>query len=641
MSETCPSIPVQLCVTEVGMDLVATSQDQQYPGLTIVAKGSCCEYSVINIATSTGDRSMYCDVDGQYYALNNICTNVYNGGNDQNPLLSDEWYEKFDSEEVYGINASSGPGNILRTKPLPGETEIFVRVPGRACSINGIPPINNSCGQFVNASGELTCYHKDWTADPIQCCFQNMQCKMNPGGGEDDQPNIANSNCFAPSPPNPDGTYKYPLASCKPDFRRLGAADTFYDSNSTCNLQNPVCENCYTKVNDWCTIGSGNDIMTFNKLVDRWTGNVEINPGSSNPKIPGSGGLNVNQPCLEFFLRTLYNSGKLPPLSSAEGTSTQRQVPPSTSSVQECDPNIIQTALRDTTQSSFPNPAAYDLAKTTFVNAVNQYLLFGGRLDAPPGDPNSSQEFNETVFEVCNRYPSMCTNFLTEYCQNYTPTDLTRNPSTVTFCGCYLNQSIYNDIAGKFGINRECSAYCNLEGVIPLSDGTQEGTKRCNQSVCMINDVTLNLVQSRIDGAINIGNFCGSCSTVTSGANSNTSCSCVLENVTVDVVNSSINTINLNQACSSSICYAANGITQIDCTTGIPIDTGVPPGKTRANIVHNILILIIIVGFVFLLFILYFLIAPRWRPPSFSIPEFQEDQPSNPDRSYTSILNRF
>lgn len=635
---SCPQLYPQLCVTEDKMDMVKVSTNSQYPNsLVVPAKGSCCSYPIETLNTNTGEIRTSCDTNGDKYALNNVCTNFYNGNGESSytPVKTNEWESIFDYDVSFDLK-SKGLGTLLRSEDLPGETKYYNNIPTSACSIDGDPPINIQCGKYVASSNTLRCYHRDWTADPIQCCFQNMQCKMNPDGGTGSQPNLGNANCFAPSPPE-NGIYKYPVSTCKPDFRRLGAANTFYETGSQCTLQNPECKNCYTEVSKWCTLD-----LNSATLVERWVGTVTLNAGSGNSgSFIGAGPLTVDQPCTEFFFRTLYNSGILPALSSTEGTSTQRQVPPSNSSIQECDPNIINNALTSNTQSVIPNPEAYDLAKKVFVDAVTSYISSGGRLDSLPTDPNSSVEFNELVFGVCSKYPSMCTDFLNDYCQNLTPNDLSRSPATTSYCGCYLNPSVYNDIAGKFGINRECSAYCNLEGVIPLSDGTPEGSKTCNQSVCMINDITLNLVQSRIEGAINIGNFCNNCSTLTSGANSSTSCNCVLEGVTIDVVNSSINTINLNQSCASSVCYAKDGITIVDCATGTPADTGIPAGKTRANTVHNIIVVIIIVVFIILIFILYFLVAPRWRPPLFPLPELGEDEPSNPDRSYTSILNRF
>lgn len=628
---SCPQLYPQLCVTEDKMDMAFISTDSNYPGLVIPAKSSCCKYSI-----EDDQGFATCDATGDNYALNNVCTNFYNGNGESSatPVKTDEWYSKFDWQ---GSSTSLGPGKVIRKVDVGGNFEQFNYIPGWACSIDGDPPLNvPGCGTYVKSTKTLNCYHRDWTADPIQCCFQNMQCKMNPDAGPNSQPNLGNANCFAPAPPE-NGIYRYPVSTCNPDFRRLGAANTFYTTGSQCTLQNPSCKNCYTEVSKWCTLD-----LNSTTLIERWVGNVTLNAGSGNSgSFIGAGPLTVNQPCTEFFFRTLYNSGPLPALSSTEGTSTQRQVPPSNSTIQECDPNIINNALTSTTQSVIPNPEAYNLAKKVFVDAVTSYISSGGRLDSLPTDPNSSVEFNELVFGVCSKYPSMCTDFLNDYCQNFTPNDLTRSPSTTSYCGCYLNPSVYNDIAGKFGINRECSAYCNLEGVIPISDGTLEGSKKCNQSVCMINDITLNLVQSRIEGAINIGNFCNNCSTLTSGANSSTSCNCVLEGVTIDIVNSSINTINLNQSCASSVCYAKDGITVVDCATGTPADTGIPEGKTRANTIHNILVVIIIVVFIFIIFILYFLVAPRWRPPLFPLPELKEDEPSNPDRSYTSILNRF
>jgi hypothetical protein len=121
-----------------------------------------------------------------------------------------------------------------------------------------------------------------------------------------------------------------------------------------------------------------------------------------------------------------------------------------------------------------------------------------------------------------------------------------------------------------------------VSGVIPLPSNSNAGGKVCEQSLCIIDNVAINLAQSRVGNGgtgINFSQICSSCgggssttSTASSGgitlSSSNTTsqtCSCVLSNLTFAAVDSTIGSINISQSCGDASCYqqqTINGVVQ-------------------------------------------------------------------------------
>jgi hypothetical protein len=442
-------------------------------------------------------------------------------------------------------------------------------------------------------------------ANPVQCCLQNMFCTKNdPQNSYLGMPGVFDENCHVVK----DGK----SYMCDFSYRRLG--DNGYCWTDDPKITSLGCNSCYSQVGGWCTAPQ----LGINDLVQRW-----IAPSYPvNPDDPAS---SFVAPCASFMMRTIYSSE------------------PSTdpdNAVIECSAGIM-SLLNQSPPPRVLNPANFINAKRIFTTAVQQYIAKGGQLDALPGQGPSSTEFNEFVYNVCSSYPAMCDDLLTGYCSNKTTDDLLRNPSSATFCGCYLNPVVYEEVAGRYGINRECSSYCAADGVIPLSNGTVDGAKQCDQSVCLIDNVSIDLVKSRITGAISLGNLCTGCTS--SGTGSATSCSCVLSNITVTGVNSEINTINLNQACGSSVCYRAVGNNEkvaVDCDTGELISTEEASSSRRAIIVQVLKIIGIILLFVVLIIVFYIVISPNTIVPKPIIPKYPPSLPAVAKRPQRSILDR-
>ena len=139
-----------------------------------------------------------------------------------------------------------------------------------------------------------------------------------------------------------------------------------------------------------------------------------------------------------------------------------------------------------------------------------------------------------------------------------------------------------------------------LPNVLPQFSG---GTKAfCSQSLCILDNITVDIINSQT-GDINFNTLCGNCK----GGN----CRCVFSNINIFQSGSSVGNINFEQNCGSCSTPDPNSpgnFLKMDCKTGIPVNG--PPSekgflenilnwisnnKIKAGII--VLVVFIIVGF--------------------------------------------
>lgn len=176
-----------------------------------------------------------------------------------------------------------------------------------------------------------------------------------------------------------------------------------------------------------------------------------------------------------------------------------------------------------------------------------KYSINGFTIGSLPGTSGYSPFQDFLYNNVCCPYPVLCQEGLNSVCARYTTQRLALNPTAITWCGCHLPAGEYSKYVNNYQINKECTPMCNKAGVIPLTDANNIPIA-CNQGICLIDNVTINLLQSSVTGGINISQVCANCQ-------SSGSCSCIIENSSFTAANSSLGTnIDLSQTCTSSIC---------------------------------------------------------------------------------------
>lgn len=170
----------------------------------------------------------------------------------------------------------------------------------------------------------------------------------------------------------------------------------------------------------------------------------------------------------------------------------------------------------------------------------------------------------EDVIDVCSTYPGGCDAVLTQVCNGFTRADLKSNPNLGKLCGCFMADLQYDKYAGTFGVSKQCDPACTLQSAVHRRDVTNQfNFLECGQTICIIDDVKIQLLNNTVAGDISFGQACSSCGT-------GGSCQCVISDISVTAVESSIANINFDQQCGGNpLCYKSNaqGIPElIDCS---------------------------------------------------------------------------
>lgn len=201
------------------------------------------------------------------------------------------------------------------------------------------------------------------------------------------------------------------------------------------------------------------------------------------------------------------------------------------------------------------------------------------------------------IISVCQNYPGGCDEVLTQLCNGFTRSQLQSNPNAATLCGCFLDNQQYNAYQGAFGVEKICDPLCTLQSSVKPFDtataSTTCKTQKCGQSICVIDNVTISLLSGSTAGNISFGQACSNCAGNTGG------CQCILSDISVTAVQSSLGNINLSQACgASTTCFKtdANGIPQtVPCAS---LELNAPSNASPAAKISVATIVIIIVAII-------------------------------------------
>lgn len=239
-------------------------------------------------------------------------------------------------------------------------------------------------------------------------------------------------------------------------------------------------------------------------------------------------------------------------------------------------------------------------------------------------DDSKDPFFKDTLPMMCNQQPGVCDNFLNYFCAQYSSQDIQNELSNGNYtlrnlCGCHLKQQGSDE--SPPGPSSPEGAILNLQGVqqtnSPYNDAitiggigcnplcinstlqNQGAGGKCETPQCVINDVTIDIINSST-GNINIGSVCGGCG--------DGQCSCYISDVSINEINSTSNGINILQECGQCYTYTGNDVsnaTPVDCTTLQPssVDGGggvQPPSSSLSSFIQNNKRLIIVILIVLL-----------------------------------------
>ena len=217
--------------------------------------------------------------------------------------------------------------------------------------------------------------------------------------------------------------------------------------------------------------------------------------------------------------------------------------------------------------------------------AYTKYASQGFILGAAPGSPGFSQWQNE-IFPICDQVPGVCSALLTSAASGVTADRLFDNPTSASLFGCYLSPEIYQTYIDDYQISKPCTPYCNRSGVIPAVGPDGVTPIYCTNNICLIDDVTINLINSSVSGNLAFDQVCGGCGSSSPGVTS--SCSCIIQGDSITAVNSQINgNISLNQSCTGSVIQCVTTDTNGNKIQTPCPSTGTPTSPYAAEITNG------------------------------------------------------
>lgn len=244
------------------------------------------------------------------------------------------------------------------------------------------------------------------------------------------------------------------------------------------------------------------------------------------------------------------------------------------------------------------NPVNQRILQDKVVNLFNTYFITDELTDnvtSPKFDI-----FQDTLLQLCttSNLPGVCQKFLTSYCTQGRPAT-TDSPVLTNFCGCYTppDPTILEQTQ-----NPACDPLCHRALTSHQANAETGQIIACQQNVCAIEDVYINVQDSVIPGGINFNSVCSGC-----GNTGSNGCLCIVSGVNLaDTVAKLGITVDFNEFCGgNSVCIQKDNNGSVVSVTkclgsGGALEGGIPPRTfsqfpSLALIVVLITIMIVII----------------------------------------------
>lgn len=265
------------------------------------------------------------------------------------------------------------------------------------------------------------------------------------------------------------------------------------------------------------------------------------------------------------------------------------------------------------------SPTTQQDIQNKVVSLFNTYFLTNDITDNVTSPTYNN--FQNQLLSLCidPTLPGICTAFLTDYCSNFTRNDVLNSPTLINFCGCYVdpdpdylqytlateecNLGITGCVSGCQSGDPGCTGQPACDPLCHRALTSQKANVQngniitCPQTICVIDDVTINATESTVPGGINFNTICSGCG----GPNGGSGCLCIVSGVNISSTVSQIGVgVNFNQFCgSNSVCLvqdvSGNIISQGPCSEASLDDYPIPSFNSFPNIAILIIIFVVVV----------------------------------------------
>jgi hypothetical protein len=183
----------------------------------------------------------------------------------------------------------------------------------------------------------------------------------------------------------------------------------------------------------------------------------------------------------------------------------------------------------------------------------------------------------DLLLDACKSMPGVCEPVQSYMCNQCNRDQITGSNAFLTFCGCasnsvLTNNTFYNNTMSNF--DPACDPMCTNSKAIQNVDTTTGITEQCNANVCVIDDVSINAVDTTFGQLPSFTQVCPAC------ADGTGNCVCIINanftNIT-DIAGYDGNPINdyprFLQVCPNAQCFATDPKTgiyqQTECTDSL------------------------------------------------------------------------
>jgi hypothetical protein len=244
-----------------------------------------------------------------------------------------------------------------------------------------------------------------------------------------------------------------------------------------------------------------------------------------------------------------------------------------------CQAMLYRNVYKDSIGCSYqslngiiPDTQGFEWGKDLVSETFKRYLLQNGNLLTP-------SPMLDTLENICRQNPGLCDPYLKSYCRNFPTESLNGNPFLSKWCGCHLNEDHYDQYLDQFGISKACTPMCHLPGTIPTVGDDGFHVLKCDQQVCMIDNLTIDAIKSKI-GDVNLTDICSGC----------IDCQCTIVDNTIIELGTKVGKLSIvNQCAASSIGNGPKCVTggDLNADSGDKNTVGDKKGKSVSFDCHS------------------------------------------------------
>lgn len=187
------------------------------------------------------------------------------------------------------------------------------------------------------------------------------------------------------------------------------------------------------------------------------------------------------------------------------------------------------------------------------------------------GTYDSNNPFIKYAIEYCSIMPGACDSTLQNYCYTETRDAMATDNNLRNLCGCFMkpDEDHYPFLSKQVPVS--CDPVCDV-AVVQQGITDQHGNwtaNKCTETVCIIDNVSIEIVNSS-GGTITFEQLCGNCQ-------GNACSQCYIDNVSINEINSIIQGgITLDQVCGT--CYGPGNTPENPVTIPCSGNPGPGPG---------------------------------------------------------------